>query len=222
VRRLTGALAAALSLLCLLAVAPGSVEAQPLPTPAWATTQAVELTRQGKEAEARGETDVATRRFMQAIQFDATHGPAYLALGELYERMGDPREGERAYSMGLEHVARFADGYLARSRLRMRQQRRFDAISDLLAAAELRPDDVSILQTLLAAYVSANALPAALATTRRIEALAAHQRDEALASATHVTARALARLVREVDPVTAGLTDRGSVRRALALHADRR
>jgi tetratricopeptide (TPR) repeat protein len=200
----------------------GNAEAQGVPTPPWATTQAAELTRQGKDHAARGNADVALRRLMQALQFDATYGPAYLALGELYERAGDPREGERVYSLGIDHVGRFAEGYLARARLRARQQRTPEAIADLTSAAELMPDDVTVLQRLVTAYVSLSAFPAALAVTRRIESLALDQRDEALASSTHVAARALARLVREVDPVTAGLTARGSLRRALALHADRR
>ena len=201
---------------------PGTAGAQGVPPPPWATTQAAELTRQGKDHAARGSGDVAARRFMQAIEFDATYGPAYLALGELHERAGDPREGERAYSLGIDHVGRFAEGYLARARLRTRQRRTPEAIADLSAASELRPDDVTILQSLVTAYVALSAFPAALAVTRRIEAVALDQRDEALASSTRLAARALARLVREVDPVTAGATSRGSVRRALALHAERR
>src|SRR4051794_9308471 len=68
-------------------------------TQSWATSQAAELPRQGKEHAARGEGATATRRYLDAIGFDATYGPAYLALGALHEQAGDPREAERAYTM---------------------------------------------------------------------------------------------------------------------------
>lgn len=200
-------------------VVPGRARADGTTSPIWATAQAEELTRQGSAHAARGEVDIAARRFLQAIEFDATYGPAYLALGRLHESVGDPREGERAYSLGIEHIGGFAEGLLARASLRSRQHRIPEAIADLAAAVEMRPDDLGVLQLLARAYISVNALPAALAVTRRIEALAESHHDTAASASAHVSARALARLVSEADPVSAGLTKRGTVRRMLALRA---
>ena len=84
----------------------------------WATLQAVEMTRQGREHATHGDTSVGMRRFLEAIKFDPTYAPAYLALGQLHEATGDPAEAERAYSMGIDHVARWADGLRARAKLR--------------------------------------------------------------------------------------------------------
>jgi tetratricopeptide (TPR) repeat protein len=212
--------------LWLLASVLAVVLASPAPSYAgdagWATAQAAELTRQGQGHAGRGEVDVAARRFLDAIGFDPTYGPAYLALGSLHERAGDPREGERAYAVGIDHVPSFVDGYLARGRLRARQRRFAEAISDIEAATRLRPDDLALLRELASLYVGVNALPAALAVTRRMETVADGQRDATTQSQAHVRARALALLVGEIDPVAAGLTSRGEVRRAIALHAARR
>src|SRR4051812_16889322 len=70
----------------------------------WATTQAAELTRQGREHAGRGENETAVRRYLDALKFDPTYGAAYLSLGALQEAAGDPREAERTYSTGLDHV----------------------------------------------------------------------------------------------------------------------
>ncbi|WP_437978979.1 tetratricopeptide repeat protein [Sorangium sp. So ce295] len=185
----------------------------------WATAQAAELTRQAEARAAAGEADVALRRYLEAVRFDATYGPAYLGLGALYERAGDPREAERAYTVGLDHVSGFVEGHRARAALRSREGRREEAIADLEAAAALRGDDGELLQELAAAYVAAGALPAALGVARRLSALAARNGDRALAAAATTQARALSVLVGEADPVRAGGADRGPVRRALARHA---
>ena len=197
--------------ICLWLAAPDAAWAQA----SWATTQAAELTRQGKEHADRGDVDVASRRFMEAITLDGTYGPAYLALGAVREASGDPAEGERAYSLGIEHVPGFAEGLAARARLRARQRRLADALGDFEAAAKLRPDDLALLPELANAYVAVQALPAALAVARRIEALLADGDPRALADA-RLRSRALGALVGELDPVIAGATGRGSVRRALA------
>ncbi|WP_437594464.1 tetratricopeptide repeat protein [Sorangium sp. So ce1000] len=185
----------------------------------WATAQAAELTRQAEARAAAGEVDVALRRYLEAVRFDATYGPAYLGLGALYERAGDPREAERAYTVGLDHVSGFVEGHRARAALRSREGRRDEAIADLEAAAALRGDDGGLLQELAAAYVAAGALPAALGVARRLSALAARQGDRALAAAATTQARALSVLIGEADPVRAGGADRGPVRRALARYA---
>ncbi|MEJ7731025.1 MAG: tetratricopeptide repeat protein [Polyangiaceae bacterium] len=199
---------------------PGAARAQ-APDVAWPTAQAAELTRQGRAHEARGDREPAPRRYLAASALEGSYGAAYLALGELHERGGDPREGERVYAVGIDHISGFADGYLARARLRMRQRRFEEAAGDLGAASSIRPDDLTVLEALVSARLAMSALPAALAVARRLEAAAHAAGNEALAAETRVRARALARLVREADP-TAGAVGRGALRAALARHADKR
>jgi tetratricopeptide (TPR) repeat protein len=209
--RWIGAFAAA-----LISLGAARGEAEPIN---WATTQAAELTRQGRAHVGQGDVMTARRRYLDAIGFDPTYGPAYLALGELHESVGDPKEAERAYSMGIDHVVDFTEARLSRAHLYLRQQRRDDAIVDLEAAARQRPDDVAILRELSSAYVASSLLPAALSVTRRIVALLDANRDARAAAEARVATRALAALVADADPVTAGISQRGEVRRALALLA---
>ncbi|WP_437751014.1 tetratricopeptide repeat protein [Sorangium sp. So ce1389] len=217
-RRRARACALALALALAGALLPGAALAR-ADAVGWATAQAAELTRQAEARAAAGEPDVALARYLEAVRFDATYGPAYLGLGALYERTGDLREAERTYTVGLDHVSGFVEGHRARAALRSRQGRRDEAIADLEAAVALRGDDAALLQELAAAYVAAGALPAALGVARRLSALAAQADDAALAAAARTQARALSVLVGEADPVRAGGSDRGPVRRALAVHA---
>ena len=188
----------------------------------WATSQAAELTRQGREHAGRGDTDTAIRRYLDALSFDPTYGAAYLSLGALQEQAGDPREAEKTYSTGLDHVTGFAEAHRARARLRIRQKRVTQAIGDLEAAAGYQPGDVTTLRELASAYVSTGALPAALAVTRRVVWLAAEAGDGKVVGEAKVSARSLSLLVEGVDPVTAGGSGRGAVRSALAAVARRR
>jgi tetratricopeptide (TPR) repeat protein len=185
------------------------------PAMSWATHQAAEHTRMGHHHAAEGDHEAALRAFLDAVRFDATYGPAYLALGKAYQDGGDTREAERALSMGIDHVAGFAEGFVARGKLRARLHRTAEAIADFEAAESLRPEALGILRELGGAYIAAGALPAALAAARRRLAVAEAQGDKRAAGEARVEARALAGLVGEVDPVTAGASGRGPVRRAL-------
>jgi tetratricopeptide (TPR) repeat protein len=189
--------------------------------PGWSTAQAAELTRQGNAHAAGGDRSAAARRFLEAIRFDPTYGPAYLGLAALHEASGDLVEAERVYQMGVERVARFAEAHLARARLRKRQGRLADAAADLEAARALAPDDPALLGELCATYIALGALPAALGASRRLEALAEDRADAALLKESRVRSRALANLVAEADPVTAVGRERGQVRNALARRARR-
>jgi tetratricopeptide (TPR) repeat protein len=188
----------------------------------WATAQATELTRQGREHASRGENDTATRRYLDAIHFDPTYGAAYLGLGALQEAAGDPREAERTYATGLDHVTGFAEAHRARARLRIRQKRAAEAVADLEAATGLEPTDIATLRELGSAYVSAGALPAALAVMRRVAAIAEAAGEAQIAVEARVSGRALSLLLGAVDPVAAGGVGRGPVRSALAATARRR
>jgi tetratricopeptide (TPR) repeat protein len=192
--------------------------------PSWATSQAAELTRQGREHAAQGDTDTAVRRYLDAIKFDPTYATAYLSLGALQEAAGDPREAERTYSTGLDHVNGFGEGHRARARLRLRQKRLAEAVADLEAAVGYAPADLAALRELASAYVEIGALPAALAVTRRVVWVAEEAGDAKVAGEARVSARALSLLVGGVDPVMAGGrgSGRGAVRSALASLARRR
>jgi tetratricopeptide (TPR) repeat protein len=190
----------------------------------WATSQAAELTRQGREHAAQGDTDTAVRRYLDAIKFDPTFAAAYLSLGGLQEAAGDPREAERTYSTGLDHVNGFGEGHRARARLRIRQKRVMEAVGDLEAAVGYAPADVGTLRELASAYVAVGALPAALAVTRRVVWVAEEAGDAKVVGEAKLSARALALLVGGVDPVMAGGigSGRGAVRSALSAVARRR
>jgi tetratricopeptide (TPR) repeat protein len=204
----------------LAALLPGAARADDAVS--WATAQATELTRQAREHVERGEGDTATRRYLDAIHFDPTYGAAYLGLGALQEAAGDPREAERTYATGLDHVTGFSEAHRARARLRIRQKRLAEALSDLEAAASFEPSDVATLRELASGYVSASALPAALAVTRRVAVIAEASGEAQVAREAQLRARALSLLVGAVDPVVAGGSGRGVVRKALAVFSRRR
>lgn len=185
----------------------------------WATRRARELTEQGARQQAEGNTEVAAARFREAVEIDPTFGPGYLAWGALLEGGRDFAAAERVYSLGLEHVAGFADGYAARGGLRARERRFAEATADLRAAAELRPTDLRLLEQLADALIRDRALPAALAVARRIVRVATAAGDTASAERARLQTRALAKLLGDLDPVVAGADDRGDVRRALARSA---
>ena len=193
---------------------PGAPADDP-PVVSWATAQASARTRAGREHAAHGDPDAALRAFLEAVSFDATYGPAYLALGEIYEARGDLREAERAFSTGIDHVAGFAEALVARGKLRARLQRGVEAIADFETASELHPEALPVLRELSGAYVAAGALPAALAVARRRLAVAEAQGDPRAAAEASVEIRALTSLVCEIDTLTAGARGRGPVRRAL-------
>lgn len=185
----------------------------------WATSQAAELTNQGMAHAARGDGAAATRRLLEALSFDPTYGPAYLALGKIHEAAGDLVEAERVYTTGLERVAGFAEGHAARGKVQRRLGRLREAARDFEASLSLAPDDPLVLEGLCATYVALGALPAALAASRRMEAVAFARGDDEAFVAAHTRSRALAVLVGEVDPVAAGTYERGTVRRAIAARA---
>jgi tetratricopeptide (TPR) repeat protein len=206
---------ALLTLVAVLGTSAARADPPEAPATSWATTQAAERTRAGHAHAASGEHDAALRSYLDALGFDVTYAPAYLALGELYEARGDVGEADRALSMGIEHVAGFYEALVGRARLRARLHRSADAIADLEAAAALRPEGPGVLRELASAYVAAGALPAALAVTRRRVVAAEALGDDRAAREARVEVKALAGLVGEVDPVMAGKTSRGVVRRAL-------
>jgi|JI10StandDraft_1071094.scaffolds.fasta_scaffold15886_3 tetratricopeptide (TPR) repeat protein len=187
--------------------------------PSWATSQAIELTRQGIAQNTQGDGSAATRRLLEAMSFDPTYGPAYLALGAIHEAGGDLREAERVYTTGLERVAGFTEGHAARAKLFRRLGRLQEAALDFAAALSLSPDDPLVLEGICETYIALGALPAALATSRRIEAIGEERGEAKQLETAHARSRALALLLGDVDPVATGSSKRGLLRSAIARHA---
>src|ERR1700722_5755809 len=68
------------------------------------TSSAEELLREAREHEARQDDFVAIRRYTEALALDPLLGDAYLGLGALRLRRGDPREAVRVYDVALSHL----------------------------------------------------------------------------------------------------------------------
>ncbi|MDI1449698.1 tetratricopeptide repeat protein [Polyangium sp. 6x1] len=213
--------ASTLGCAALVAALSGAARGQADEGTSWATKQAAELVRQGEAHAATGDTAAATRRLLEAISFDPTYGPAYLALAARHEAAGDTVEAERVHAAGLERVAGFAEGHAARGKLRRRLGRMREAAADFEAALSFTPDHAAALEGLYATYVALSALPAALATSRRMEALAEAHGDASAHKEARARSRALVVLLAEIDPVTADARGRGPLRSALARHARR-
>jgi tetratricopeptide (TPR) repeat protein len=184
-----------------------------------AAAAADELVREARAHEAAHDDDVAVRRYTEALSLDPTSADAYLGLGALRLRLGDPREAERVYAMALEHVPALHKALVGRARARWALGRHDDAEQDLDAYATLEPDP-SALRDLAAWYAEDGRTPAQLAAWRRLLAMATRASDAPLAREARRMVRALQILVGPADPATAPL-DPDPTRRALATIARR-
>jgi len=153
------------------------------------------------ELEQRGDILQALREYSETIAIDSTLGDAYLRLGALRERMGDPREAELIYSEAIRLGDSRAQALVQRSHLHRAAGRSTQAVSDLEAAVELEPNR-DALQELAQHYVEAHAWPAALAAFRRIASSALASGDAAAAENARLEVRALRVLAAEADPST--------------------
>ena len=151
----------------------------PAPVESWATARARELVRQGDEHRGAGRVALALARYREALEMDATYAPAYLALAELREASGEIEEAERVLALGLDRVPGFWEAKLARARILARAARAREATSVLLSALDDRPDDPVVLGKLLEVAPRAGQLPVALASARRLVALARARGDAA-------------------------------------------
>jgi len=188
---------------------------------AWGSDTAIELVRQGREHARDGDDELATRRFMDAIQLDPTYGPAYLELASVRERSGDLREAERTYNVAIRFVPGFAAAFRRRAAVLHRLGDAVHELADLEEAARLT-DEPDVLFDLAKRHVEDRAWPAALATWRRVLARSETQGDGRLAQDAKIQIRALTILCGELDPVSDGASSRDWVRRAEASVAKRR
>jgi tetratricopeptide (TPR) repeat protein len=172
----------------------------------------------GVAQEARGDIAQALTSYDEAVRTDSTFAAAALRLGDLRERMGDPREAELLYTHALSAPETAADAYYARSRLRNLAQRRREALADLAESVALspRPERVRVLAGW---YVEARQWPAALAMWRALAADAAATGAEAELREARLTVAALSWLASDADPVLAGASSTDWVRRSLARSA---
>lgn len=184
----------------------------------WATSRARERVASAERLVARGETDAALAALREAVTFDPTFAQAYVALGRLHAARGDLVEAELVLAHGLERTTAGAELVQARGRVRKSAGRLDDAARDLELAARARPREVDGWRELLTVHVEGQNLVAALGVVRRLCALAREAADVEAERRELVRARALGRLVAELDPVSAGV-DRGLARAALAAAA---
>jgi hypothetical protein len=133
---------------------------------------AVSHLERAKVLEARGDIPQALREYTESIAVDSTLGDAYLRLGALRARMGEPREAELVFSAALALPEARAKAFLERSHLRRNAGSNALALSDLESAVEL-DDDRTLLVELAQDYVELHAWSAALAVFRRVVASAA-------------------------------------------------
>jgi tetratricopeptide (TPR) repeat protein len=176
-----------------------------------ATESGDELVRQAQAHEAAHEDDVAARRYMDALTIDGTNEDAWLGLGTLRLRLGEPAEAERVFDAALRRAPQMRRALQGRGRARWALGRHAEAETDLDAYATAAGDG-DALRELAAWYGADGRTPAQLATWRRVLAMAGD--DAALREARRMV-RALVILVDPADPVSAPVKPDG-VRRAIA------
>jgi tetratricopeptide (TPR) repeat protein len=186
----------------------------------WSRRLAMSHYQRATELERRGEIAQALREYTETIAIDSTLGDAYLRLGALRERMGDPREAELIYSAAIRLADSRPQALVQRSQLRRAAGQREAAVSDLEAALELEPNREA-LQLLAQHYVEAHAWAAALATYRRIVSSAQANGESAVTEQARIEVRALRVLAAETDPSTAPVKKHDWVGRSLSRIARR-
>jgi tetratricopeptide (TPR) repeat protein len=184
-----------------------------------ATPSSDELVRQAQAHEAAHEDDVAVRRYMEALELDPATEDAWLGLGALRLRLGEPAEAERVYDAALARVPLLHRAVEGRARARWAQGRHAQAEADLEAYATAE-GDAAALRQLASWYGSDGRTPAQLATWRRLLAMAVQSGDAAAEREARRMVRALVILTDSADPV-ASPAQPDAVRRGLAQMARR-
>jgi tetratricopeptide (TPR) repeat protein len=152
----------------------------------------------GTVFEARGDVALALGEYSHALAVDPSLGEAYLKLGALRERMGDPREAELVYTAATALSAARAQALFARAMLRKHAARTSEALADLETSSELDPAHDTLIE-LGALYTELRAWPAALAVYRRLLYDAERLGDTHASNETRLEVRALRVLAGETD-----------------------
>ncbi|MBK6516337.1 MAG: tetratricopeptide repeat protein [Polyangiaceae bacterium] len=212
------AIALGLAIASIPAALPCPCEAEPAAAPQenWATARARALTEQAKAHRDAGASGQAVARLNEALGVDGTFEPAYLTLADLRAALGQHDEAILVLDMGLERIPGFEAALVAKADVLGRAKRWPAATAAYLDLTTRRPDDDALWGKLLDAAVRAGRFPVALAAARRRAVLARERGDDAAERDARLTSRALARLVAEADPVSAGREGRGPVRAAIA------
>jgi tetratricopeptide (TPR) repeat protein len=198
-----------------------SAPAAPPANPAsWSRNLALTHFERAAELERRGDIAQALREYTESLAVDSTLGEAYLRLGALRERMGDPREAELIYSAAVRLGDTRAQALLQRARLYRTAGRSELELRDLEAAAELEQSRPA-LEELARHYIEAHAFSAALFTFRRILAGAVQRGDSAELESARLEVRALRVLAAESDPTTERAPKHDWVGRSLVSIASR-
>ncbi|HEY2735184.1 MAG TPA: tetratricopeptide repeat protein [Polyangiales bacterium] len=194
----------------------------PVAAPQVGFTRRLALTHleRAEQFESRGDVAQALREYTECIAIDSTFGEAYLRLGVLRERMGEPREADIVYSAALGSSETRGRALVLRSHLRRAAGLNAEALGDLEAAIEVEPNR-ELLKELARDYVESHAWCAALAVFRRIAASAAADGDSAALDAARLEVRALRVLAAETDPSQARHPKHDWVGRALSSIARR-
>jgi tetratricopeptide (TPR) repeat protein len=191
------------------------------PRRAAASSSADELVRQARAHEAVHDDDVALRRYTEALAVDRTSADAWMGLGALRLKLGEPEEAERVYDTALAEVPTLRVALEGRARARWSLGRHADAEADLdaYASGEGKADPVALRE--LADWFGADGkTPAQLATWRRLLALARDGDDALLEREAQRMVRALVILVDGADPAASPVAP-DAVRRSLAQIATR-
>jgi len=181
----------------------------------WARSQVKSLAAQAQAEAAAGRADAATKLFHDALGIDGSYAPLYLGLGALREKVGDAREAEQVYSVGIEQLPGFWEGRVARARLRWKLARRAEAKADLAEALTQRKSDAALLEELAGWCVEDSDFPRALALYRRARRQLEVDGDEATRGRVKLKIKALGLLVGGADPLRAGHFKSDPVRRGI-------
>ncbi len=182
-------------------------------------SSADELVRQARAHEAAHEDDVALRRYTDALAEDRTSADAWLGLGALRMKVGEPAEAERVYDTALAQMPTLRLALRGRARARWALGRHVEAEDDLEAYAALE-SDTAALRELAGWFGEDGRTPAQLATWRRLLAVARDASDASVEREARKMVRALVILVDGSDPASSPI-DPDTTRRALARIAAR-
>ncbi len=177
-----------------------------LTRPAHANASSDELVRQGQLHEACDEADRALRSYTDALALDPTSANAYLGLGSVRMRLGQPREAERVYSTALEHLPTLTAALSGRARARRALGARDLADRDLSDYAA-KTESLAAWRELAHWYGEEGRFTAELSVWRGVLEFAETKHDDALESEAHKTIRALAILAKPIDPAAFPPTD---------------
>jgi tetratricopeptide (TPR) repeat protein len=184
-----------------------------------ASSSADELVRQARAHEAAHEDDIALRRYTDALTVERTHAEAWLGLGALRMKLGEPGEAERVYDTALAQLPTLYPALEGRARARWSLGRHIEAEADMEAYLTAE-SDVGALRELAGWFGADGRTPAQLATWRRLHGIARRGDDASLEREARQMVRALIILVDGADPVCSPV-DPDPMRRALASIAER-